>query len=50
MQIPGDLQTLICPSLGHGVRELTKDLLTLSQLDMSFLERLRTEEHLPRED
>jgi len=50
MEIPGDLQSLVCPLLGHGVRELAEDLLTLGKFDVSFLECLGPEEHLPRED
>src|SRR5438105_4474983 len=46
MEVPRDLEALVCTFLGHGVRELAEDLLTLGQLDMSFLERVRTKKHL----
>src|SRR5438445_9970729 len=50
MEIAGDLQSLVCPLLGHGVRELAEDLLTLGEFDVSLLERLGSEEHLSCED
>src|SRR6476661_6558325 len=50
MEVSGDLESLVCPLLGHGVRELAEDLLTLGQLDVRLLQRLRPEEHLPSED
>jgi hypothetical protein len=50
MQIPGDLQPLVSALLSHGIRQRLQDLLPLLEFLVGLLERLRSEEHLPRED
>ena len=50
VQVPGDLEALVGPLLRHRVREGLEHLLPLLQLGMRLLQRLRPEEHLPRED
>ena len=49
VEVPRDLLSFVGPFLGHRVRERTKDLLAILEFLVSLFERLRSEEHLPRE-
>ena len=40
MEVPRYLQSLVCTFLGHGARELAKELLPLGEFDMSLLDSL----------
>jgi hypothetical protein len=48
MEIAGDLESLVGAFLRHRVRKRTQNLFALLQFFVGFLERLRSEEHLPR--
>jgi hypothetical protein len=50
MQVPGDLKSFVRSFLGHRVRERTKDLFAVLQFYVSLFERLRSKEHLPRQE
>src|SRR5688500_15116215 len=48
VKVPGDLESFVGPFLGHRVRQRTKNLLAILKFFVGLLERLRSEEHLPR--
>jgi hypothetical protein len=48
VEVPSDLQALVGSFFCHGVRERTKDMLTLFQLLVRLLQSLGPKEHLPR--
>jgi len=50
MEVPGDLEAFVRPFLGHRVRKRTKNLLAILQFLVGLFERLRSEEHLPRQE
>ena len=50
VEVAGDLETFIGAFFRHRVREGTQHLLALLEFLVGFLERLRSEEHLPRQE
>jgi hypothetical protein len=50
VKVAGDLEAFVGTLLRHRVGECPEDLLAFLQFLVSFLERLRSEEHLPREE
>ncbi|HEX9124085.1 MAG TPA: hypothetical protein VF984_12155, partial [Actinomycetota bacterium] len=49
VEVRRDLPPLVLPLLGHPVRQRLQNLLAILQFPVGFLERLATEEHLPRQ-
>jgi hypothetical protein len=48
VQVRGDLLSFVLPLLGHAIRQSAQHLFPILQLLVRLLERLASEEHLPR--